>query len=89
MTILKEENKNKEEFQKKVKLFTVLMDDIAKRIETICEENKEDEYKDSLIEMIQALDRSQQTVRKAYNLFLSKGFNKKLKMTYGDKLKNN
>ncbi len=37
------------------------MDDIAKEIEIICEENKEDEYKDSLIEMIQALDRSQQT----------------------------
>ncbi len=43
VTILKEENKNKEEFQKKVKLFTVLMDDIAKKIETICEENKEDD----------------------------------------------
>ncbi len=59
------------------------MDDIAKEIETICEENKEDEYRDSLIEMIQALDRSQQTVKKAYNLFLSKGFDKKLKMNYG------
>ena len=74
--ILKEENKNKEEFQKKVKLFTVLMDDIAEEIEVICEENKEDEYRDSLMEMIQALDRSQQMVKKAYNLFLSKGFNK-------------
>ncbi len=74
--ILKEENKNKEEFQKKAKLFTVLMDDIAEEIEVICEENKEDEYRDSLMEMIQALDRSQQMVKKAYNLFLSKGFNK-------------
>ena len=52
------------------------MDDIAKEIETICEENKEDEYKDSLLEMIQALDRSQQTVKRAYNLFLSKTFTK-------------
>ena len=84
-----EQNTQKEKFKKKVKLFTVLMDDIAKEIEVICEENREDEYKDSLIEMIQALDRSQQTVKKAYNLFLSKGFNKKLRMTYGDKLKNN
>ncbi len=66
----------KEEFQKKVKLFTVLIDDIANDIELICEENKEDKYKDLLIEMIQALDRSQQTVKRAYNLFLSKGFTK-------------
>ena len=66
----------KEEFQKKVKLFTVLIDDIANDIELICKENKEDEYKDLLIEMIQALDRSQQTVKRAYNLFLSKGFTK-------------
>ncbi len=66
----------KNEFQKKVKLFTVLIDDIANDIELICEENKEDEYKDLLIEMIQALDRSQQTVKRAYNLFLSKGFTK-------------
>ena len=50
------------------------MNDIAKEIDSICEENKEDEYRDSLIEMIQALDRSQQTVRRAYNLFLSKSF---------------
>ncbi len=50
--------------------------DIAKDIELICDENKEDKYKDSLIEMIQALDRSQQTVKRAYNLFLSKGFTK-------------
>ncbi len=84
-----EENIKKEEFQKKVRLFTVLMDDIAKEIEIICEENKEDKYKDSLIEMIQALDRSQQTVKKAYKLFLSKGFDKKLRMSYGNKLKNN
>ena len=69
-----ERDTHKEEFQKKVKLFTVLMDDIAKEIESICEENKEDEYKDSLLEMIQALDRSQQTVKRAYNLFLSKSF---------------
>ncbi len=34
------------------------MDDIAKEIEVMCEENKEDEYRDSLIEMIQALDKS-------------------------------
>ena len=53
-----------------------MMDDIAKDIEFICEENKEDEYKDSLIEMIQALDRSQQTVKKTYYLFLSRGFTK-------------
>ncbi len=66
----------KEEFQKKVKLFTVLIDDIANDIELICEENKEGEYKDLLIEMIQALDRSQQTVKWAYNLFLSKSFTK-------------
>ena len=66
----------KNEFQKKVKLFTVLIDDIANDIELICEENKEDEYKDLLIEMIQALDRSQQTVKRAYNLFLSKSFTK-------------
>ena len=66
----------KKKFQKKVKLFTVLIDDIANDIELICEENKEDEYKDLLIEMIQALDRSQQTVKRAYNLFLSKGFTK-------------
>ena len=66
----------KEEFQKKVKLFTVLIDDIANDIELICEENEEDEYKDWLIEMIQALDRSQQTVKRAYNLFLSKSFTK-------------
>ncbi len=66
----------KEKFQKKVKLFTMMMDDIAKDIEFICEENKEDEYKDSLIEMIQALDRSQQTVKKTYYLFLSRGFTK-------------
>ncbi len=52
------------------------MDDIAKDVEFICGENKEDEYRDSLIEMIQALDRSQQTVKRAYNLFLSKGFTK-------------
>ncbi|KKM04721.1 hypothetical protein LCGC14_1761370 [marine sediment metagenome] len=52
------------------------MDDIAKEIEIICEENKEDEYKDSLMEMIQALDRSQQAVKKAYNLFRSKSFTK-------------
>ena len=58
---MSEREPQKEKFQKKVKLFTVLMDDIAKEIEIICEENKEDEYKDSLIEMIQALDRSQQT----------------------------
>ncbi len=76
MRNLEEENTDKEEFQKKVKLFTVLMDDIAKEIEVICEENREDEYRDSLMEMIQALDRSQQMVKKAYNLFLSKGFNK-------------
>ncbi len=66
----------KQKFQKKVKLFTVLIDDIANDIELICEENKEDEFKDSLIEMIQALDRSQQTVKRAYNLFLSKGITK-------------
>ncbi len=73
---MENQNKQKEGFQKKVKLFTVLMDDIAKDIKIICEENKEDEYRESLIEMIQALDRSQQTVKKAYNLFLSKGFTK-------------
>ncbi len=66
----------KQKFQKKVKLFTVLIDDIANDIELICEENKEDEYKDLLIEMIQALDRSQQTVKRAYNLFISKSFTK-------------
>ena len=66
----------KKKFQKKVKLFTVLIDDIANDIELICEENEEDEYKDLLIEMIQALDRSQQTVKRAYNLFLSKSFTK-------------
>ncbi|KKM25566.1 hypothetical protein LCGC14_1593660 [marine sediment metagenome] len=66
----------KEKFQKKVKLFTVLIDDIANDIELICKENKEDEYKDLLIEMIQALDRSQQTVKRAYNLFISKSFTK-------------
>ncbi len=66
----------KQKFQKKVKLFTALMDDIAKDVEFICGENKEDEYRDSLIEMIQALDRSQQTVKRAYNLFLSKSFTK-------------
>ncbi len=71
-----EQDTQKEKFQKKVRLFTVLMDDISKEIEVICEKNKEDEYKDSLIEMIQALDRSQQTVKKAYNLFLSKAFAK-------------
>jgi len=73
---LENQNKRKEDFQKKVKLFTVLMDDIAKEIDSICEENKENEYRDSLIEMIQALDRAQQTVRRAYNLFLSKTFTK-------------
>ena len=52
------------------------MGDITKEIDSICEENKEDEYKDSLIEMIQALDRSQQTIRRAYNLFLGKTFTK-------------
>ena len=66
----------KQKFQKKVKLFTVLIDDIANDIELICKENKEDEYKDLLIEMIQALDRSQQTVKRAYNLFISKSFTK-------------
>ncbi len=71
-----ERDTQKEKFQKKVRLFTVLMDDISKEIEVICEENKEDEYKDSLIEMIQALDRSQQTVRRAYNLFFSTAFAK-------------
>ena len=45
--------------------FNVLMDDIAKEIEVICEENKKDEFKESLIEMIQALDRSQHTIKKA------------------------
>ncbi len=73
---MSESDSRQEKFQKKVRLFTALMDDIAKEIELICEENKEDEYKGSLIEMIQALDRSQQTVRRAYNLFLSKGFTK-------------
>ena len=73
---MENQNKRKEDFQKKVKLFTVLMDDIAKEIDSICEANQEDEYKDSLIEMIQALDRAQQTVRRAYNLFLSKTFTK-------------
>ncbi len=71
-----EQDTQMEKFQKKVKLLTVLMDDIAKEIEVICEENKEDEYRHSLIEMIQALDRSQQVVKGAYNLFLSKGFTK-------------
>ncbi len=73
---MENQNKRKEEFQKKVKLFTILIGDITKDIDSICEENKEDEYKDSLIEMIQALDRSQQTIRRAYNLFLGKTFTK-------------
>ena len=40
---MEEQNKKKLDFQKKVKLFTVLMEDIAKKIDSICEENKEDE----------------------------------------------
>ena len=69
---IENQDKRKEDFQKKVKIFTLLLDDIVKEINSICEENKEEEYKDSLIEMIQALNRSQQTIKRAYNIFFKK-----------------
>jgi len=50
------------------------MEEISNDINIIFKENQEELYHDIMIEMIGALDKSQQTVKEAYNLFLTRSY---------------
>ena len=66
------EDSRRERIQEKVAQFTILMKEISEEINTLFLERKEKEYHDLIVEMIKALDESQQIVRKAYHKSLSR-----------------
>lgn len=59
------------EIKEKITTFNKLMKEISEILNNMFIEGKEKEFHDVLLDMIKSLDHAQQTVRKAYNLFLS------------------
>ena len=63
---------NKKEIKEKVQRFKSLMEELSSDIVSIFNAGEEDVYKETVLEMLTALDEAQQTVKKAYNLYFSK-----------------
>ena len=61
-------DKRSKEIKEKVKRFTSLIIELSKDIELIYEQNKDIELHDEILEMVSALDKSQQMVSKCYKL---------------------
>ncbi len=67
-----EDSNRKKELEKKTRKFISLMKEISEEITAIVAENKEAQYHDILTDMIGAMDKARQTIKKAYYSFISK-----------------
>jgi len=61
-----------ERLKRKIKLFNTVMQNLSEDFTSIFQEGKEREFHDELLEMLRSLDKAQQIVRDAYNLFLTR-----------------
>lgn len=76
LTLEKENESEKiERLRQKIRDFNESMEDLSEELTTIFTEGKEGQFHDVALEMIKSLDKAQETVRKAYYLFLSKNKN--------------
>jgi len=64
-----------EGLKQKIKDFNILMKELSEDLNEIFIEGKEQEFHDILLEMLKSLDKAQETVKQAYNLFLTRKIN--------------
>ena len=63
---------NDEREKLKIRTFSELMKEISEELTSIFMENEEKEFHDELLAILKSLDEAQDTVRRAYYLFLSR-----------------